>query len=58
MAEKKILVVEDSPTQAQMVRMVLQREGYNVLLSADGLQGLDLFRSEEVDLVLLDLSLA
>jgi len=40
-----------------MVRMVLQREGYRVLLAADGPQGLDLFRSQEVDLVLLDLNL-
>ena len=57
MAEKRILVVEDSPTQAQMVRMVLRREGYRVLLAADGPQALELFQTEDVDLVLLDLNL-
>ncbi|MFH0962626.1 MAG: diguanylate cyclase [Planctomycetota bacterium] len=57
MTAKKILVVEDSPTQAQVVRVVLERAGYEVLLAADGVQGLEIFGSAAPDLVLLDVNL-
>ena len=57
MEKAKILVVEDSATQAQMVRLILEIAGYDVVMAADGAEGLELFDSRAPDLVLLDLNL-
>jgi C4-dicarboxylate-specific signal transduction histidine kinase len=37
---RKILVVEDSPTQAERVRLLLEGEGYEVAVARDGREGL------------------
>ena len=50
----KVLVVEDNPDEAQMVKMILEPRGYEVTLAADGRQGLDKVHSEKPDLVILD----
>ncbi|HZQ35245.1 MAG TPA: response regulator transcription factor [Dehalococcoidia bacterium] len=52
-----ILLVEDESTLAMAVRMALQREGYRVHWAADGRGALDVFRTQDVDLVLLDIML-
>ena len=39
--ERKILVAEDSPTQAEHLRLLLEREGYQVILAANGKEGLE-----------------
>ncbi len=36
----KILIVEDSPTQAKQLQYVLEGHGYEVLLAANGEEGL------------------
>jgi len=56
-AAATILVVEDSPTQAMHVQTLLEREGVNVVLAADGPEGLSLARRVLPDLVLLDMQL-
>jgi PAS domain S-box-containing protein len=48
-------VVEDSPTQAEAVRAVLQEAGFEVVTSADGRQALDQLRRTRFDLVLSDI---
>ncbi len=53
--ERKILVVEDSPTQAEHVRLLLEAEGYLVDLAANGLEGLERIRSAPPDLVISDI---
>ena len=50
----KILLIEDALDLAALVRRELEAEGYTVRHAADGSAGLDLFRSFEPDLVLLD----
>ncbi len=50
-----ILLVEDEPALAESIRYNLQREGFGVILAADGAAGLSLFRSEQPNLILLDL---
>jgi len=50
----KILLVEDSPTQAMSVKDVLEHEGYDVVVAGDGIEGLAQFYSFEPDVVLLD----
>jgi DNA-binding response OmpR family regulator len=54
---KKILVVEDSPTQMHMVKATLQARGYNVITAFNGEEGLEMVRREHPELVLLDVVL-
>lgn len=49
-----ILCVDDEPTGLLMRRLLLESQGYCVLAAANGAEGLSLFSSELVDLVVLD----
>lgn len=51
---KKILVVEDSPTQAQRAQLILQSQGYEVAWVPDGQEGLKKALSYQPDLVVTD----
>jgi CheY-like chemotaxis protein len=53
----RILLVEDNPDNFELVRFLLEREGYQVLEAHDGGQGIQLARQEHPDLILMDLSL-
>jgi two-component system response regulator VicR len=56
MAEKKrILVIEDEAEMIDLTRIVLEREGYEVIGAVGGSRGLELIKSEKPDLILLDL---
>jgi len=57
MASDRVLVVEDESTLAASVRFHLEREGFEVDVALDGIQGLELFRVRDPDVVLLDLML-
>ncbi len=50
-----ILVVEDTDLLRRMYVDRLTQDGYRVVAAADGLEALNLMRSEDPDLVLLDL---
>ncbi len=52
-----ILVIEDEPQIARLVRDYLPKHGFRVLLAADGPGGLAAARREAPDLVLLDVSM-
>ena len=52
---KRILVAEDSPTQAERLRLLLTGHGYRVVVAADGRQGLDLTRASPPDLIISDI---
>ncbi len=54
MSRKLLLCVDDRAATLEVRKMLLEREGYDVLTAADGPSGLELFASREVDLVLLD----
>ena len=53
----RILVVEDEESLADTVRYNLEREGYAVVVAADGRKALERFRTEAPSLVILDLML-
>jgi DNA-binding response OmpR family regulator len=53
----RILLVEDDPTIREMTQLALQRDGFVVATAADGQAGLDAFRADPPDLLLLDLML-
>jgi two-component system alkaline phosphatase synthesis response regulator PhoP len=54
---KTVLVVEDEPQIAQIVRDYLQHAGFAVVTAADGAQALTLTRQRRPDLIVLDLGL-
>ena len=53
----KILIVEDDRNIADLLRLYLEKEGYEVVIALDGLKGLEKFRQEQPALVLLDVML-
>lgn len=52
-----ILLIEDSPSQALRIQLLLQRAGYSVQVAADGLVGCQQARATQPRLVLLDVDL-
>ncbi len=51
---KKILLVEDEEKMRIVVKNYLKKHGYEVYTAENGLQGLEIFETEIIDLVLLD----
>lgn len=51
----KILIVEDNPVNAEMVRLSLEKEHYETVLAHDGEEALSLLEAQpEIDLVITD----
>jgi len=57
MAGKKVLVVDDDVKTVELVRLYLDRDGYQVLTAYDGVEALRLARESRPDLIVLDLML-
>jgi len=53
----KILIIEDDVNIARLIELELGYEGYQVAVAHEGNQGLDLFKKDQPDLVLLDVML-
>ena len=53
----KILIVEDDNNIADLLRLYLEKENYEVCIAPDGGKGVEQFRRFQPDLVLLDLML-
>ena len=51
----KVLVIEDEANVRTLTEMHLKRLGYEVLLADNGWKGLDLYRREHPDVIVLDL---
>ena len=49
-----VLIVEDDHNIAELLQMYLEKAGYDVTVAGDGIQGLTAFRTNQPDLVLLD----
>jgi DNA-binding response OmpR family regulator len=52
-----ILIIEDDPLQADVVRSLLENNGFEVVLAGDGAEGLRKLYDAQPDLVILDLVL-
>ncbi len=57
MNEKRILVVEDEPSIAEVVSLYMKRAGYQVQIAVDGKQAMTIFERQTPDVVILDLML-
>jgi DNA-binding response OmpR family regulator len=54
---KKILLVDDSPTAILWQRMILEEDRYEIVVATDGEEGIRVARAERPDLVLLDVTM-
>ena len=54
---KKILIIEDDKFLRELIAQKLVKEGYNIAEAIDGEEGIKKVKSEQPDLVLLDLIL-
>ncbi|MDD5558478.1 HD domain-containing phosphohydrolase [Candidatus Methylomirabilis sp.] len=55
MANKTILVVDDNPQNVELLTVLMQAEGYEVVVAADGLEALAQVAAFPPDLILLDI---
>jgi signal transduction histidine kinase len=54
----KILVIDDEPWLREMVRLALERQGFEVIEAEDGVRGAQLAQEHRPDLVLCDINMA
>ena len=52
---KQILCIEDEPEMIDLIRLILNRRGFEVKGANGGIEGLEMVRQDPPDLVLLDL---
>ena len=55
--KKHVLLIEDSPTQAQYMRLLLEDAGYQVAFAETGQKGIEIAEAAQPDVVLLDVVL-
>ena len=57
MTAASILVIEDNLDNLEMVIFLLERDGFLTIKATDGRSGLELARSQQPDLILMDLTI-
>jgi two-component system response regulator VicR len=53
--KKKVLCIEDEKEMIDLIKLILERKGFEVLGAVGGEEGLEVIRRERPDLILLDL---
>jgi two-component system, NtrC family, response regulator PilR len=56
--QPRVLVVDDEPSLREMLRIVLRRDGYDVLVAENGRVAIELLQRERVDLLLSDIRMS
>ena len=51
----RILIIDDETQVRSMLRLMLEREGYEVVEAPDGIEGIKAYRQNPADLILTDL---
>ncbi len=49
-----IMIVDDSPTDAHVLKKMLEKNGYSTVTAADANEGIETARREKPDLILMD----
>jgi DNA-binding response OmpR family regulator len=57
MKDKKILLIEDEPDILKTTVIFLESEGFQVITATDGLEGLSRARTQNPDMIILDIML-
>lgn len=52
---KLILIVEDSPVQAETLKRIMAEQGYDIAMASSGAEGLDAIRKKKPDLIISDI---
>ena len=52
-----MLVADDDRQMRRLIRMILERDGHQVIEAADGLDAIDLIEANRFDLMILDLDM-
>jgi two-component system response regulator VicR len=53
--KKRVLCIEDHPEMIELIRLILGRQGFEVVGAGGGREGLQVLQENPIDLVLLDL---
>ncbi|MBQ8795311.1 MAG: response regulator transcription factor [Clostridia bacterium] len=53
----KILIVDDDTNISNLLRLYLEKENFSTVIASDGEEAVELFRTENPDLILLDIML-
>lgn len=56
-AKNKILIVDDEANICELIRLYIEKEGYDAVIANDGSRAIEYFKTYSPDLVLLDLML-
>ena len=54
MSAEKVLIIEDEEKTRDLLKRAIDKEGYETLVASDGLEGLQVFRREQPDIVITD----
>jgi CheY-like chemotaxis protein len=57
MNKKRVLVVEDNMDTYELVRFILEKNGYETFLAVNGMDGVSAARKQNPDLIIMDLSM-
>ncbi len=52
---ERILIIDDEPQIRSMLRLMLERAGYEVVEASDGIDGIRIYRQNPTDLIITDL---
>ena len=52
---ERILIIDDEPQIRSMLRLMLERDGYEVVEAPDGIEGIRVYRQNPADLIITDL---
>ena len=55
--KKKILIVEDDQVTLALMESILQKAGYTVITSMNGLESVEVAKTQKPDLILLDIQI-
>lgn len=55
MAKKKIMIVDDEESLIELVRAIMEQEGYEVITAMNGEDAIDKLKTAKPDLILLDM---
>ena len=51
----RILIIDDEPQIRSMLKLMLERDGYEVVEAPDGVEGIKVYRQNPADLIITDL---
>jgi len=54
-SQVNILIVEDSPTQTKLLRLILEENGYIVDAASNGIDALEIVRRKKPDIIITDI---